>query len=282
MKHSAHIECIKTIYVSINTLFIFMLVSGCASIPPSSSIAPPDQAKLKKIIENISQNTTPVSTFISSGRVTSKNWAWGSEAKTMIVGQREPLQLKIELTHSWGRPILHILIKEENIEVLSFFEDRLYRGIYSPESLSKFIQVSPEIDQLWSILRGYPEVKPYDSLKVKDHDHLVLIDQTGKEQEEIGFDLESFKISSILFPGSDLKISFSEYSTEEGISYASKIGVNIERTGKTFILTHETMVFNREIPTKIFELRIPPDFEIIDLGKISGKTPTDRIKDNGH
>ena len=246
-----------------------MLLPGCASIPPSPSIVPPDQAQIKKIIENISNSTNSVSTFISSGRVVSKNWAWGSEAKTMIIGQREPLRLKIELTHFWGRPILHILIKEEKFEVLSFFEDRLYRGTYSPANLSKFIQVSPDIHQLWSILRGYPEVKPYESLTVK-------------KQEEIGLDLESLKISSILFPGSDLKISFSEYSTEEGISYASKIGVNIERTGKTFILTHETMVFNREIPTKIFELRIPPAFEIIDLGKISDKTATDKIKDHGH
>ena len=259
-----------------------MLLSGCASIPPSSSIAPPDQAKIKKIIENISQNTTPVTTFISSGRVTSKNWAWGSEAKTMIIGQREPLRLKIELTHFWGRPILHILINEEKFEVLSFFEERLYRGTYSPANLSKFIQVSPEIDQLWSILRGYPEVTPYDSLIVKDHDHLMLIDQNGEEQEEIGVDLGSSKISSILFPASDLKISFSEYSTEEGISYAGKVRVDIKRAGKNFILTHEAMVFNREIPSKIFKLMIPPAFEIIDLGKISDKTPAEGIKDHGH
>lgn len=282
MKYLVHIECTKAIYVSINILFIFMLLSGCASIPPSSAIIPPDQAKIKKIIEDISKNTTPVSTFISSGRVMSKNWAWGSEAKTMIIGQREPLRLKIELTHFWGRPILYILIKEDKFEVLSFIEDRVYRGIYSPLNLYKFIQISPEIDQLWSILRGYPEVKPYDSLIVQNQDHLVLIDQNGKEQEEVGVDLESLRIASIFFPGSDFKISFSEYSTEKGISYAGKIGVDIERAGRSFVLTHDTMVFNRALPTEIFKLRIPPSFEIIDLGKVSGKTPTDRIKQHGY
>jgi len=282
LKYFVHIECIKTIYISINILFIFTILVGCASVPPSSSKARPDQAEIKRIIDNISQQTTQVSTFISSGRVIFYNWAWGSESKTLIIGQREPLQLKIELTHSWGRPILHMLINKGQIEILSFSEDRLYRGTYSPGTLSKFIYAHPEIDQLWPILRGYPELKRYDSLILQDPDHLVLIDQNGRELEKIGVDLETFRISSISFPGSDLKVSFSEYSTEKGIPYAGKIRVDKEGAGKYFILTHEAIVFNREIPTTVFKIRIPPGFEIIDLDKITPQPSADRIMDHGN
>lgn len=281
MKYFVDIECIKTTCVYINFLFIFIILLGCASIPPSSSKSTPDQAEIKRIIDNFSQHNTTVSSFISYGRVIFKNWAWGSESKTLIIGQREPLQLKIELTHSWGRPILHILIKEGKMEVLSFSENRLYSGTYSPLTLSKFIQVHPEIDQLWPILRGYPELKPYDSLTLQEPDNLVLIDQNGKELEKIGLDLEILKISSIWFPESNLKVSFSEYSTEKDIPYAGKVRVDRGGAGKHLILSHEAMVFNREIPTKVFKTRIPPGFEIIDLDKIAPQTPVDRIMDRG-
>lgn len=275
-------EFIKAAYVYINFIFIFIILLGCASVPPSSLKPPPDQAEIKKIIDNISQNTTPVSTFISSGRVIFNNRVWGSESKTLIIGQREPLQFKVELTHSWGRPILHILIKEGKIEVLSFSENRLYKGTYSPLTLSKFIHVRPEIDQLWSILRGYPELKSSDSFILQDPDHLVLFDQNGKKQEKIGIDFETLKVSSISFPGSGLKISFSEYATEKGIPYAGKIRVDKEKVGQYLILTHEAMVFNREIPSKIFEIKMPPAFEIIDLDKIAPLTSNDGMIDHGH
>ncbi len=252
-----------------------MVLVGCASIPPASSKAPPDQVEIKRIIDDISKQTTSVSTFISSGRVIFNNWAWGSESKTLIIGQRDPLQLKIELTHSWGRPILYILINDGKIEVLSFSENRLYKGAYSPETMAKFINVHPEIDQLWPILRGYPELIPYDSFIWQEPYHFFLIDQKGRELEKISIDLETFRISSISFPGSGINVSFYEYSTEKGIPYAGKIRIDKEGMGEHLILTHEAMVFNREIPTAVFKIRIPPGFKIIDLDTIAPQTSTD-------
>jgi hypothetical protein len=274
-------ECIKTTCIRFHFLFIFIILSGCASIPPPSSKSALGQVEIKRILDNISQDNASVSSFISSGRIIFKNWAWGSESKILIIGQREPIRLKIELIHTWGRPILHILIKEGKIEALSFSENRLYSGIYSPLTLAKFIHVRPEIDQLWSILRGYPDLKPYNSFAPQDPDQFVLFDQNGKELEKISLDLETLQISSIRVPESDLKISFSEYSTEKDIPYAEKIRVDKEGVGKHFLLNHETMVFNQKIPTNIFKMKIPPGFEIIELDKIISPTPGERIMDYG-
>jgi hypothetical protein len=256
-------------------------LAGCASIPPPLPKAPPDQTEIKSIINNLSQKANSASTFISSGRVIFKNRAWVSESKSLIIGQREPFQLKIELTHSWGRPILHILIKAGNMKALSFSENRLYSGAYSPSILSKFMPIHPEIDQLWPILRGYPDLKSYDRLSWRDPNYIVLIDQNGRELEKISLDLETLKISSISFPESDLTISFSEYSTEKDIPYAGKIRVDSEGAGKHIVLTHETMVFNREILTNIFTIKIPPTFEIIDLDKMVPQTSADGVMDDG-
>lgn len=267
-------ESIKRILSFFIIPAVFMILPGCAWIGRPPAEFPFDRAGIRKIIDRVSRDNDQVATFISSGQATFKNWAWGAEAKTLLIGQREPLRLKIELTHSWGVPILHILIRDGNMEILSFSENRLYRGTYSPGTLSKFIDVYLEIDYLWSILRGYPALESYDRLIPSSPDRLILADQEGKELETLGIDLKTLEISSTSFPGSGIRISFSGYVTEKGIPYAKKIRVDTRGLGKHLILSHEGMVFNREMPAAVFTMRTPPGFEIIDLDNTLSEPPS--------
>jgi hypothetical protein len=215
-----------------------------------------------------------VSTFVSSGKANFRNLISGAESNTLIIGQREPLRLKIELTHSWGRPLVYLLIRKEKLEILSFAERRLYRGTYSPGSLSKFINIHPSFDQLWSILRGYPFLKPGAHLVVSRPDQLIWTDRKGRELGKIGIDLENREIAFLSFTGSDIEVAFSEYTTEKGISYARRVRVDVRGPGKYLVLSHDHMVFNRPIPEAIFTLRMPPGFEIVPLEKTAEHSGT--------
>ena len=258
----------------------FMILPGCAPVYRPPSAIPFSHPEIREIVDRISEGDNRVSTFVSIGRVAFRNWVWGPEAKTLILGQREPLQLKIELTHPWGQPILHMLIKESELAVLSFSENRLYKGRYAPETMFKYIPAYPDLDQLWSILRGYPKLKTYDRLIPQDPDQVILADRNGLELEKITLDLSTLEVSSVWSPEPDISVSYSEYVMENDIPYAGKIRVDTGTPGRHLNLSHDEMVFNRSLPAEVFNLRIPPGFEIIYLDHVSLDNPSGQVMDH--
>ncbi|MFH1351931.1 MAG: DUF4292 domain-containing protein [Pseudomonadota bacterium] len=209
-----------------------------------------------------------VFSFYSLGTVLVKNWLWESEANILIMGRKRPLKIKIEITHPWGQPILHILIDEPRLEVLSFRDKRLYVGDYTPQALSKFIPGDLDSNLIWAALRGYPTLLDYDRIGSSGGDQINLFNGKGKEVERITINPDSLLPRLIFLPENFIKLAFSDWQENEGIYNAGEVRLDDMEGKRELILKSKKTVFNKALPDQIFVMEKPPHFESVSLEKI--------------
>lgn len=251
-------------FLLIFALNAILLINGCSSIYLSvrGKVLSPHEVSL--MLSGLQTQEEMVNSFYSTGTVVLKDWQWESEANSLIVGIKDPMRLKIEITHSWGRPVLHILIDKDKIEILSFEERKLYRGPNKPGRLSRFLQ---DIDtrHMWTVARGYPSVLEHQQAVTPGRNRITLLDNEEKSVETIYLDPEGRHPHLVSFPLSNLDIKFSGLSENEGIYYAREVTVGSVVKGKMLILKNKKMVFNKTIPDEIFLIKCPAMFEVVEL-----------------
>jgi hypothetical protein len=246
-------------------LIIPVLVSfGCAGYRPVSKGGPLPYDPAGLITRMLDQEKR-VHSFYASGTILVKGWAWKSEAELLIAGTREPLKIKLEITHPWGKPILHILIDKNRLEILSFDEKRVYVGNLTAESLSRLSLPGEfcDLNLIWSVLRGYPHVAVHDRISYSDMYRINLIDQEDMNIEIIDLYPENLLPKRALFPGDSLDIFFSGYKKIDGIDYAEEVTVNNFEGRKDLTIKTRKMVFNKPIPDEIFILEKSETFETV-------------------
>ena len=182
---------------------------------------------------------------------------------SLVVGKRSPgKMMKIELTHPWGRPVVHILIKEEVVHILSFPEKRYY--VSSIEDI-EFARALPgsggKFSQVWGLLRGFPVLQDYASAKSSKGRSISLFSNDGEREQIIRFFPEENLPAHIFYPGSWTELFFSDFAESNGIVYARKIKAMDQGSGAGIGLQIEKMVFNKPVPESVFELRVPEGFQ---------------------
>jgi len=139
-----------------------------------------------------------VSKFYFTGEIIVNGWIWDSTANIFTAGVKNLLSLKIEVTHSWGKPIIHLLVKENRLEIIDFSERKHYAGELSPGNLTKFfpdMDVSPAT--IWALLRGYPCLYSCAISQEERPEVLTLKDRDEKAVEHIQFSPEKRGLESI-------------------------------------------------------------------------------------
>ncbi len=217
------------------------------------------------LITRMQDQEDKVSSFYASGTVLVKGWVWKSEAELLIAGTREPLKIKLEITHPWGKPILHILMDNNRLEILSFDEKIVYIGELTAESLSEFFlpEEFRDLNLIWSVLRGYPHIAAYDRISCSAVYRINLTNQEEIDVEVIDLYPENLLPKRVLFPRDSLDIFFSGYRESDGIDYAEEVTVNNVEGGKDLIIKTRKMVFNKTVPDEIFILEKPRTFKTV-------------------
>lgn len=252
-------------YLLFSAFFIFFLAPSCASLYKPSSQETFRAPTIQAIISRIQEQDRKVSSFYTTGRIWMKDWGWESESNILIVGTKIPLKIKIEITHSWGRPILYALIDDTSLKVLSFTEKRLYIGTLAPETLSKFFPGDFSPDLIWAVLRGYPHLARHNRIASLRANQISLFDGKEKEVEIIDFFPENRFPQRATFPERNLTVSFLGFQEDRGIYYAREVRVNSMKGRRKLLIKNKDMVFNKPIPEEIFILEKPPMFETINL-----------------
>ena len=98
----------KGVILLLVPFFVCMLLTGCAAVRTLMKGPPLTADRIDAILAGIDDQQAQVSSFYTLGKVLLKDGILEAEADALIVGTREPFRLKIELTHSWGKPLLHI------------------------------------------------------------------------------------------------------------------------------------------------------------------------------
>jgi len=244
--------------------FLFLLCS-CATLHKTSSHPPLSKQDVDTVLSGIQEQESKVFSCYMNGRLTVKNWIWNSDSNILIAGTKEPYRIKIEVTHSWGHPIVHVLIDRTTLKVLSFQEDRLYISAFTPETLSAFFPGNFDTDLIWAVLRGYPNLLEYQRAISPGSDQISLLDDKEDVVEIIDICPDNLLPKQVSYPQQDITLFFSDIQEYQGIHYARKIKVKNTKEKGSLVIENKEIGFNRTFPEQIFFLEKPPLFETFYL-----------------
>ena len=251
----------KVISPYLIALFILVLLPNCAIFYKPPPPKPLDDKEAAAIISRFSEQDRKVFSFYSHGILFVKDWKGETELNFLIIGTKNPFKIKIEITHTWGQPIFHILISKNKLEALSLPEKKIYLGDFTPEALSRFFPGNFTPTLIWAALRAHPVLLTYDKILTFKANQISLFNEEEKEVEIIDFYAESLFPRLVTYPEQNINVAFSDFQEIEGIFYAGNVKVDKINGGGNLIFKNRKMVFNRAIPAQIFILKKPPGFE---------------------
>jgi len=248
---------------------LLLTLSGCA---PVLFKKPLSDQELGKALSLLKAQEEAADTFFTTGQMVVKDWYWDQEANTLVAGTRSPLRLRIEITHAWGQPILHLLVVGSTFKALSYGERKLYRGDLTPGALSKFFPADLDADLIWEVARGFPKTRPGARMESRKADQVSFLDRRGDEMEILELDPESALPREVLFPERKVGIGYADFQQEGGILYAKEVRVKQLGGSRNVTLKHGKMVFNQPLPDEIFRMDIPPGFETVYVNTLGAST----------
>ena len=240
------------------------IVLNCGSVPKAPPLDPLRYQEAKSITAGIREQEEKAFSFYAFGTLTVKSRNLDSESNILVAGTRKPFRIKIELTHSWGQPILHILIDGTRLEALTFHDQRAYIGRFTPSVLSRFFPVDLDPELIWGTLRGYPHVPENHEVLSLDGNQIRLVEENSEEVEIIDLDPESRLPTRVSFPERHIHLEFSDYYEDQGVYSARSVKVN-HKGKRQLVLKKRKVVVNRAIPEQIFRLKKPAGFETVHL-----------------
>lgn len=251
---------------NVMALVCLIFLTACAGMPVQRPTPPFSAQQVFHILSKIKEQQNKADRLFSTGKLIIKGEEDPeSESDILIVGSRSPFRVKIEVTHPWGRPILHILADETRLHVLSFTERRYYFGSLDNSYSSRLFGKSLTHDQLWSLVRAFPILKKSEQAVSHRGNQIKLLNENAESVQIIDLFPQSHLPRRISFPERNLKISFSDYQKENDICYAREIGlIEPGAAGNLFIKLKRT-VFNKPIPEAIFSIKKPADFKTLPL-----------------
>ncbi len=199
--------------------------------------------------------------LVSLGRLTIRHREIESDVRSLIAATRDPLRVKIEITHPWGKPLAQILVEGDWIEAVSFAEQRFYRGRLTRGLLPGLFPTGLSQEQLWSVARGFPRVPDHEGISASGRSALVLHQNGGRPAGTIRFNDSSGLPESLQYPGDEIAVSYSNYQNREGVWYAGKVTVEAQGGEAALVLEPSEIQLNREVPEEIFRVVIPAGYQ---------------------
>jgi hypothetical protein len=247
-------------------LFIILFTYGCATIPKALPQPQLTLSEAERIITDIESQQNTVRSFYSIGVVSIKGWLMDSDADILIAGIKDPFTMKIEITHSWGKPLLHILIKDNRLEALSFQEKTIYQGAFTPENLSRFLPgLNLDQETIWAILGSRPPIMNHNVITTPGPGRIGLADGHGREVETIFLPVTKYMPAKISFPAQSLDVSFSDIREDNGVSYAGEMELKGLKSGKDLSLEVNNLSVNATLPDQVFTIEKFSSYKIMNL-----------------
>ena len=237
------------------------LMCSCASVAHLPSPPPAeDRAALARLLTMFDEQDRAVRSFYGTGRGVLTRGDTETDLLVSTAGTRTPLRLILELTHPWGRPILHILVADDTVQILSHGEKRVYR--FPSEASGRFGPLPASLDAhlLWSVARGFPAIRPEPGSAALGGTVLTWRDAVTRDEALMECSAHRDTPERLALPGRHLEVLFSDFAAEAGIRYARSVTVNAPQQHTVMEITRTRMVLNEPIPDPVFQLTVPSGF----------------------
>jgi len=180
-------------------------------------------------------------------------------------GARPYGRMKIEITHPWGKALIHILVDGSQVDILNFTEKRFYRGSLNSKYLAQRLPVPLNPSILWSLARAFPALLDHQSAASFAGNQITLMDADGHEVQVFELysgELLPFKVS---FCKENAAMIFSDFQDEDGILYARQVGFRGPGQEISLGIEIDQMRFNTLLPKAVFAMEAPRDFITVHL-----------------
>ncbi len=242
---------------------VLVLLFACARVEVSPPAPLLDEEAMASVISECRMQQRLVDAVASSGSLRLKIPGKDRTFSLFMAGKRDPLTVKIEVTHSWGGPVLHILVSGERVRMVSFAEERYYHGRLDSGGFGRFLPGAWTSDDLWSLVRGYPALREYRRAVSVKGNEIRFLGEQGRTLQTLGVKPDSGLPRTLMRPQSGLRMTFGEYRVEEEgrIRYATEMEISREEEDSGIALCLRQVLLNVSVPEEVFELSVPPAFE---------------------
>jgi len=269
---------IKTLLTAL-AFFAFQCCSPLTVNPPAPAL---EEERVAALVSAFAAQERVAKTFFFSGTLTFNNRNSENAVQILLITDATPREgtdrgcgtgacpygrMKIEITHPWGKPLLHILIQGQRIHILDFNEKRIYGGSLKSKGLSRRIPVPLDPSILWSLARAFPALLKYREIASMAGNQFAFLDAMGNKVQH--FELYSAEPlpREVCFCKQDATIVFSHFDDDDGILYARRMSFRGPDHKVGLEIDIEQMAFNAPLPEAVFAMEAPPDFKTVHLGK---------------
>lgn len=257
--------------------FVLILVVATGFLFACSMARPPsrplDGVRMGEILNLTRDQTAAVKTLYYSGNLVIEDGDSRVDAHILLVAEQEPLRLKIEVTHVWGRPIAHARIQGHWVEIVSFSDKRVYQGDMREARLHASFPIPLQYPVLWSLARAYPVLENFHQATSESETQITLRDQTGMPLQVMEVAKGTGLPGRVWYAGPDAGISFGDFQERTGLFYAQSLLLKIGRNGPGLTVRIREMVLNPSLPGPVFELEGPAGFQMVPLGRGGALSP---------
>jgi hypothetical protein len=202
-----------------------------------------------------------VSSFLGTGKLLFREGLQETDMNLLAVGRR-PSKIRLELTHSWGKPLLYIVAENRNTSVLSFVEHTFYSGPPSGLPREQFFPLELDLEAVWLILSGRIPILPHCTVASLRPNEITLFDGQGEAVERLFFSQGLTLPTEIHLPGQGFALALSRFKEGTLGRYPSRVSIS-QGDERQLEILYTSLHHNRPIPDEIFRLNPPPDVRII-------------------
>jgi hypothetical protein len=244
-------------------LAILVIVSlmGCAPLRPLPPAKPFSRDHARHLISQMQAQADEVFSFVGMGKLLFREGGQETDMNLLAVGKR-PSRLRLEVTHTWGKPLLYIVADKQNTSVLSFAEHTFYSGPSSQLDTRLFFLFELDLDAAWAILSGRIPILPHRKIESLRPNEITLFNGHGEAVERLFFPSGRSLPASIHLPTRGFTVVLSRFKEGTLGPYPSKVTI-AQGDERQLEIRYKSLDLNRPIPEEIFTLNPPPDVEII-------------------
>ena len=262
------------------TALAFLAFQCCSPLPLKPPVPALDKESVASILSDFSAQAEKAKTLFFSGTLTLKDQDAENSAQILMIADATPQagaddragtgacpyrRMKIEITHPWGKTLIHMLIEGQGLDILDFTEKRFYRGRLKSNRLSERIPVPLNRCLLWSLARAFPALLKHQVAASFAGNQITLLDPEGEEVQV--FELYSSEPlpHRVSFCKENAVMVFSDFEDDDGILYARKVDFHGPGHKVGLAIEIDQMRFNTPLPKAVFRMEAPPDFKTVHL-----------------
>ncbi|MCD6293906.1 MAG: hypothetical protein J7M20_03055 [Deltaproteobacteria bacterium] len=262
------------------TALAFLAFQCCSPLmvkPPAPAL---DEESVTSLVSAFSAQEEKAKTLFFSGTLTLKEQDVENSVQILMIADATSRtgtddragtgacpygRMKIEITHPWGKTLIHILIEGQRLDILDFTEKRFYRGRLKSNRLSERIPVPLNPCLLWSLARAFPALLKHHEAASFAGNQITLLDPEGEKVQV--FELYSseplpYRVS---FCKENAVMVFSDFEDDDGILYARKVNFHGPDPKVGLAIEIDQMRFNTPLPEAVFRMEVPRDFKTVHL-----------------